>query len=325
MIDSVKAGSHEVNEGSTIRVVSSRTGLPMETLRAWERRHGFPKPERRAGSNRRLYSAMDVDRLLAIKDAIARGYRIGDVIGKSIADIERLADVAEGGVTRTPPPPTAPTGSASAVSIPTLIDLLARDRVTELERQLRHAAAMLGPADFVTSVAHPFAVGVGDGWASGKLSIRHEHLATECLVTQIRLMLASYQDMDTKPLVLLATLPGESHTLPLQMVALYLVSRGAKPRLLGGSSPPSEIAQAVRALGADAVGLTVTPTCDQKNARTLVRALRKQLPEDISLWLGGQGAAALRVARENVRIVDSWEGIDAAVDACKGKDKGRGR
>jgi len=43
------------------------------------------------------------------------------------------------------------------------------------------------------------------------------------------------------------------------MVALYLVTLGGKPLLLGGSTPPDELAEGAQMLCADVVGLTVTP------------------------------------------------------------------
>jgi DNA-binding transcriptional MerR regulator len=313
---SVKSASFE-HEGNTIRVVSTRTGLPMETLRAWERRYGFPSPDRRPGSNRRLYSAADMERLVAVQRALDRGYRVGDVIGKTVYELDELNQ--------------APKDSAqkrlqvepSGVSVEELIELLACDRILELEAQLRRGALTLGPRRFVTDLAHPFAVSVGQAWADGRLSVRHEHHATECLVTQLRQMLANYQDIKARPLVLLATLPGEPHTLALQMVALYLVVAGAKPRLLGGSTPANEIVQSATALGADVVGLTVTPTSDRKQARKDAKALRRGLPAHVPLWIGGTGAAALGFDDETVRVVTSWDAIDQALAQCRARSQRR--
>lgn len=288
--------------GNTIRVVSARTGLPMETLRAWERRYGFPSPERRPGSNRRLYSKADLDKLVAIRGALANGYRVGDVIAKAIPELELLAGAKE----------TAPASASPVSAVDDLLDLLARDDVATLEGELRRAALALGPRRFVTELAHPFAIEVGQGWADGKLAVRHEHLATELLVTQLRHMLASYQDIEARPLVLLATLPGEPHTLALQMVALYLVVQGAKPRLLGGPTPADEIIEAARVFRADAVGLTVTPTSDRKESRKAVKAMRRSLPAGVPIWLGGCGAAALDV-EQCADLVTSWQRIDDAI------------
>ncbi len=299
------APSLKESEGSTIRVVSARTGLPMETLRAWERRYGFPRPIRRSGSNRRLYSASDIERLVSIQQALDRGYRVGDVIGKTAAQLADLRTLAL-------PPAAEPSQTDGQ-----LLELLAHDHVAELESQLRRAAAALGPRRFVTELAHPFAVRVGDAWANGRLSVRHEHVATECLVTQLRQMLASYQDIEARPLVLLATLPGEPHTLPLQMVAVYLAAIGAKPRLLGGSTPPHELVESARVFGADAVGITVTPTSDPELTRKAVKSLRRELPREVAVWIGGGGAAALDSDDEGTRVVTSWMAIDEAVAACR--------
>ena len=288
--------------GSTIRVVSVRTGLSLETLRAWERRYGFPTPERRAGSNRRLYSAADVDRLVVIRRALDRGYRVGDVIGKTMLELESLA----GG---SPAASSFSLADAPSSTVRGLIDLLAGDRISQLESELRRAAEAIGPRRFVAELAHPFAVSVGESWASGRLSIRHEHVATECLTTQLRQMLSKYQDIEARPLVLLATLPGEPHTLALQMVALYLVVGGAQPRLLGGPTPTREVIEAARALDADVVGLTVTPAADRKATRKGIRALRKGLPPHIPVWVGGEGATALGVEGNETRLVLSWRSI----------------
>src|SRR5690242_9921414 len=44
----------------TIREVSARTGVPVETLRVWERRYGVPAPVRLPSGHRR-YSEHDVE------------------------------------------------------------------------------------------------------------------------------------------------------------------------------------------------------------------------------------------------------------------------
>lgn len=308
-----RATTHESGDGNTIRVVAARTGFAMGTLRAWERRYGFPRPERRARSNRRLYSSADVDRLLAIQRALGHGYRVGDVIGKTLLELAELPALSN----ERGPEPMAQ--QVAITRVDQLLDLLARDQVSELEVELRRAAAALGPKGFVTQLAHPFAVGIGELWVAGRLSVHHEHLATECLVTQIRQMLASYQDIQAAPLVLLATLPGELHTLPLQMVALYLVVAGAKPRLLGGSTPPREVAESARLLGADAVGITVTLASELKQTRKDVRSLRKHLTASVPLWIGGAGANALGISAENTKVVGTWDAIDQAVIESRGR------
>ena len=53
----------------TIANVEKETGLSKDTLRMWERRYGFPAPERDPGGDR-VYPAAQVERLRLIKRLI---------------------------------------------------------------------------------------------------------------------------------------------------------------------------------------------------------------------------------------------------------------
>jgi MerR family transcriptional regulator, light-induced transcriptional regulator len=289
--------------GSTILVVSRQTGLGMETLRAWERRYGFPKPERRPGSNRRLYSSADILRLNAIRRAIDAGYRVGDAITKTIPELEEMAGGGQAQAST----------STSVGSVESLIDLLVHDEVTRMEHELRKAAAALGPKRFVMELAHPFLVAIGEAWVAGKIAIHHEHLATEAVTTRLRYMLAAYQDLEGDPMVLLTTLPGETHALGLQMVALYLAVKSARPRLLGLSTPVSQIVEAARVLRADIVGLTISETAHVGTTKQALALLRRSLPASTPIWLGGAGAAAVFDEAPLVRPVPSWGALDEAL------------
>lgn len=298
--------------GSTIRVVATRTGLSMDTLRVWERRYGFPAPKRREGSNRRLYDDADVEKLVAIARAIERGYRVGDIVDRSVEELSTLGAVDP-----------AASGPGAMADVADLIQFLERDEVIAFESELRRLGAALGARRFVMDVAHPLAVGVGAAWEEGRLAVRHEHVATECLATQLRAMLAGYQDLDVQPRVVLATLPGEPHTLVLDMVALYLAVSGAKPRLIGSSTPPSEIVDGVIAFKGDVVGISVGPTADRVVTRRQIRSVLQGLPPRVPLWIGGSGAADLAIDHEAVVVATTWSAVTDAIVAWRGRMRGR--
>lgn len=58
--------------GLTISAVAARTGLSVEVLRAWEQRHGFPRPARLEGGHRR-YGEDDVARIQRVVEERAAG------------------------------------------------------------------------------------------------------------------------------------------------------------------------------------------------------------------------------------------------------------
>lgn len=287
----------------SIKVISELTQLPMGTLRAWERRYGFPRPERRRDSNRRLYSAEQLGRLRQVAQLLKRGYQPSDVIHKTEPELAQLLGTSTG----------ANPGVTAVADVPALLELLASDDVKGLEEQLRLAALAWGGKRFVTELVHPLAQAVGDAWANGELLIRHEHLMTECLTTQLRALLAAHQEVDGSPLVVLGTLPGENHTLGLQMVAVYLALSAAKPRLLGANTPPDQIACAARALGASVVGIAVSPAAQMPATRRQLRRVAAGLPSSTALWVGGAGAQALGNLPAPAEAVASWFAIDGAL------------
>lgn len=307
-----KKTESKVEPGHSIKVVSELTRLPMGTLRAWERRYGFPRPERRRDSNRRLYDAEQLGRLRQIAQLVERGYRPSDVIHKTEPELSQLLGVSAR-------PEAVPAGASSAAGVAALLELLAADDAKGLEAQLRLAAAAWGAKRFVTELAQPLAQAVGEAWAKGNLAIRHEHLMTECLTTQLRALLAAHQDVDGSPHVLLGTLPGENHALGLQMVAVYLALSAAKPRLLGANTPPDQIASAAKALGASVVGIAVSPVAELPATRRHLRRVAEGLPASTALWVGGAGAKRLGELPAPAELVGSWSAIDAALGRARRK------
>src|SRR6187455_875264 len=63
----------------SVAAVARHTGVPAVTLRAWERRYGFPCP-RRASGGRRLYTQRDIWTLRALRTQTGQGVPISRAI-----------------------------------------------------------------------------------------------------------------------------------------------------------------------------------------------------------------------------------------------------
>lgn len=72
-----------------IGAVSRITGIPVDTLRAWERRYAVVAP-RRAGGSARLYDEQDVERLQRIKRLVDAGHAIGSIAGLPREELDAL-------------------------------------------------------------------------------------------------------------------------------------------------------------------------------------------------------------------------------------------
>jgi len=302
----------EAAQGYSIRVASRLTGVSSDTLRMWERRYGFPKPERNE-SQVRVYSEADIERLVLISRALKAGYRSGEVIHRGSEELRGLL------VTSTR---AEVDNDRRTPTIESLLNLLVANDPQGLRDELRRSVALLGPKQFLTDVAAPLVEQVGVAWAAGRLAVRHEHLVSEVLSSKLRLLLSAYEDRSSRPVVLLATLSDEQHGLGLDMVALYLALEGATPRLLGVNTPPDQIAEAAVALSADVVGVSISEASDLPQTEANLRSVLSSLPSPIELWVGGKNARRLSVRNPRIQLVVTWQDLDEALARLReGGDK----
>jgi methanogenic corrinoid protein MtbC1 len=291
----------------SIGALSRATGIPVETLRTWEARYGFPVPERRP-SGHRVYAVALVPRLRRVAEALARGHRAGQVLTASEADLQEL--LAAG----TPSP-----GPEAATAVPAdgleLLRLVAGFDAARLTRALLTQAARLGPLEFLETVVAPLVREVGEAWAQGRLGVRHEHFVSERVGDLLRSLRLPLEERATGPLVVFATLPGEPHGLGLQMAALATAFAGCRVLYLGTETPPADMVTLTRDFAARALALSVSAARRSTATTAQVRRLRAALPRRTTLLLGGEGAPAPRAGVEvfaDLRRLDAWARAAAA-------------
>ncbi len=85
------------NTGSYRSGVAARlAGLPVETLRVWERRYGLSEPQRSA-RGQRLYTSAQVRRLGLIKQLVDQGHPIGALARLPLEQLQQLAEPIDPG------------------------------------------------------------------------------------------------------------------------------------------------------------------------------------------------------------------------------------
>jgi len=286
-----------------IGALSRATGIPPETLRTWEMRYGFPPP-RRKPSGHRLYPLSVIPRLLRMAEALAHGHRAGQVVGATDAQLDALLD-ATAATARLPQ--RAPVSAAS--DLPAMLEAVRRYDASRLALALQTDWIRLGVIDFLDRSVAPLLRAAGDAWHAGALDVGHEHFLTEQLEDLLRTLRLPFDDRATGPSVVLATLPGETHGLGLQMVALVVASVGWSVLSLGTDVPVEDIVAATGERRARAVGISISSArTGAPSARPLTR-LRTLLPKRVSLVIGGDGAPRRRrfVTRvEDFRALETW-------------------
>ena len=282
--------------------VTRRTGIGEHTLRAWERRFGFPAPLRLASGHRR-YSGDQVQHLRLIAKALESGYRAGDIVPMPLAELEQL--LQSSGVFD----PTSAVGSAEDV-MSLALDACKRFDGGSLAALLHSEAAVLGLPRFLRERVSPLLDEVGNAWGRGEIGIRHEHFFCEILEDELRSLRTPLDSVAKDRPVVIASLPNELHRLGLQIAALAIVTAGRSVRVLGPRLPVEEIVQAAKALDASAVGLSVSVFADPDETAREITAVRERLADGVALWIGGAGSTLLEDLPPGVEITASLDDLD---------------
>lgn len=276
-----------------IRVVSARTGLPQDVIRAWERRYGVVAPPR-GGTGRRLYTDEDIERLRLLKRAVAGGRRISDVAGLDTEALQRMVNEdfkqrPEGAALRTGPGGRL---SPSLILEEVMRALEALDR-HRLEHVLREASVEMSPAAFRQQLIVPLLDTIGARWEEGSLRIVHEHLAS----TIVRTFLAAPkngQDRPHAPRIVVTTPAGQIHELGALMASAVAEEIGWDVHFMGANLPAEEIAAAVRQIGARAVALSISYRENDARLIEEMRRLRGLVDPAVPIFVGGRAAMSMR-------------------------------
>jgi DNA-binding transcriptional MerR regulator len=292
----------------SIAAVEMETGLSKDVLRVWERRYGFPCPQRGPGGDR-VYSADQLVKLKLICRLVDAGLRPGRILPMPLEALRELAG-------EDPQP-----RSQVNPMLQQAMRLLMEYRSGELRRELNQAILRDGLYRFITETAAPLSAMVGEAWTRGEIRIFEEHLFTETLTIVLRGAIAQLPGSGRPPRVLLTTLPAEPHALGLLMAEAALSLEGADCVSLGTQTPVSDIAAAAIANRSDVVALSFAGNFPPKTLSEGLTALRRSLPSQVALWGGGAGMGRLRRVPEGVLRLSSLDDVGHAITEWRNQSR----
>jgi MerR family transcriptional regulator, light-induced transcriptional regulator len=225
-----------------IGVVTRMTGISIATLRAWERRYGFPQSSRTGGGHR-LYTENDIARLRWVKAHIDQGMQTAqaiqalqyqDLSGRHVEEREAL-------------PPEQPD---SAPYLQTVRDrlqgALTHHDTEKADLILSEALPLVHPEGLILDVIGPVLDAIGEAWVRNEVGVATEHLATGYLRHRLLMWMASGPPpLPMQPLIL-ACAPGEWHEGGLLMLGALLRRRRWPVAYLGQAVPLPDLADLAR-------------------------------------------------------------------------------
>lgn len=292
----------------SIAAVERDTGLSKDTLRVWERRYGFPQPQR-DNIGERAYSLDEVDKLRIVKRLLDAGHRPGRIVPLPLAALQELTEQTVDQPQRTNE------NTLGSEDLRAHLTHVRNHDTNALRTELLRLLARYGVARFVVEIVGPLNAAVGDGWIRGQIEVFEEHMYTEVMQGVLRQAITGLP-MTTpasRPRVLLATVPGEPHAMGLLMAEAVLRLEGCHCVSLGTATPLWDIVLAARANRADIVGLSFTGCMNPNHVIDGLAELKGNLDPGVQLWAGGHAPVLHRRRLEGVTPFATLEAVPAEV------------
>lgn len=287
-----------------IKVVARRTGLSAHVIRIWEKRYGAVEPER-TGTNRRLYSDEQIERLSLLRDITQAGHSIGNVAKLPTEKLRQFAKESHD----TSSHASRSRVSASGVSAanPFLDECVAAVKSLDaraLEETLMRAATNLGAQGLLQRVVAPLAQTIGDLWRDGTITAAHEHFASAVMRIFLGHAARPFAGAESAPVLIVATPAGQIHELGALLVGAAAANLGWHVTYLGASLPAAEIAGAARQNRARAVALSIVYPEDDPRLELELSRLHEALTPEVILLVGGRAAPAYRDTLERISALE---------------------
>ncbi|WP_369217515.1 MerR family transcriptional regulator [Streptomyces flavofungini] len=248
------SGSDSEDAGVTTGALARRLGVSPTTLRTWDRRYGLGPARREPGHHRR-WSERDVAMIEEMGRLTAAGVPPAEAAHSAL----KLAE--ESSSARVPRPRrTRRTRPASPEMFIRQRKGLARAAVRldapVVQELLSGAVERHGLVDAWQEVIMPTLHAVGRKWEeAGDRYVEVEHL----LSWQVSRALHRCASVPVAPSaaapLILACVPGEQHSLPLEALSAALGERGVPQRMFGAAVPVEALSAAVRRTGPPVVFL----------------------------------------------------------------------
>lgn len=287
-----------------IKAVVQKTGIPADTVRAWERRYGVPRPQR-TETGRRLYSEHDIAAIRWLRERTIAGMTISQAI-------QQLRSLGEAAFNESSPDHAHGPRNPAVLTEELLAALLAFDEL-RASTIVGEAFSLYRIEDVCIQIFSPVLVEIGERWHRQEATVAQEHFASHFIQRRLTALLQAYAPTTGRARIVTACAPGELHELGVLILSVFLVRHAWQVIYLGANVPITDLVQTCARLQPTLVCLSAM---NARTAQTLVAAVEalNQLPQPRPLVaFGGAPFNAEPSLREQVHGhflgTDAQEGV----------------
>lgn len=249
----------------TIKDLENLSGIKAHTIRIWEQRYNFLKPQR-TQTNIRYYTNDELKTVLNIALLNKYGYKISHIDRMQPQEIrERILSL----------------GDARAIQeriVNELVQEMVDMNITAFEAVLNRHIAMKGIEKTVIQIIFPFLEKIGILWQTGHVIPAQEHLVSNVIRQKLIVGIETTVSHVRVDKTFLLFLPeGEHHELGLLFMYYLLKSRGARTIYLGANVPVKDVEHLVQVKKPDVIFVHMTATANTFNFEKFLLGIEQKL------------------------------------------------
>lgn len=155
--------------------------------------------------------------------------------------------------------------------------------------------------DFFDKILKPVMYDIGEYWATNKISIATEHVASNIAQTLVKILMDRVSSTGTKKKIMICVPVGEEHHLGCDVLETYLSIKGFKVYNMGTTLPTESIISFIENNKPDVVFVSITLPDNLSAGQRLVRKIKESY--NIPILIGGYATMAEKIPKFDGKII----------------------
>lgn len=265
----------------TIKDLENLSGIKAHTIRIWEQRYSFLKPQR-SNTNIRYYSNLELKTILNISLLNKYGYKISRIDKMSEAEVQdKIVSITE-------------TEAKKQKVVNDLIVQMVDLNLNKIELILDEYIAAKGIEETITQIIFSFLERIGILWVTNHINPAQEHLITNIIRQKLIVGIDGIKKRATKHKTAILFLPeGEYHEIGLLFINFLLKNRGISILYLGANVPINDLEFVTKLKQPDFLFCHLTSIAHHFNFEKFIINIHKKIPR-IPIFFSGHPIQAYK-------------------------------
>lgn len=178
---------------------------------------------------------------------------------------------------------------------------LTEGNIEECVKIYQNYTKIFNPADFFDKILKQVMYDIGEDWATNKISIATEHVASNIAQTLVKIIMDSVTGSGNKKKILICVPVGEEHHLGCDVLETYLSIKGFKIYNMGTSLPAESIISFIENNKPDIIFISITLPDNISAGQRLVRKINEE--HNIPILIGGYAMQTEKIPKFDGKVI----------------------